>query len=65
LAVWMHGKKVAVQGAELYLGLMPIRRESCAVCHVERSEAQSRHLATNLACRSFGARFLRFGLRSK
>jgi len=35
-----------------------------AVCHVERSEAQSRHLASNIARRPFAARFLRaaFGL---
>ncbi|MHC4542075.1 MAG: hypothetical protein ACYS74_20190, partial [Planctomycetota bacterium] len=47
-----------------------------AFCHVERSAAQSRHLAANRACLSFAARFLHsgpfgcaqgrlFGLRSK
>jgi len=33
------------------------------VCHVERSEAQSRHLAANMACLPGAGRFLHYGLR--
>jgi len=59
-----HDRKAALADAGLHLGCTPIRSPSCAVDHVERSVAESRHLATNLAWRQFGARFLRaaFGL---
>jgi len=61
---WVDDEKVAVEGVWLHGGLTTLRRESDAVCHVERSAAESRHLASNMARRSFAARFLRaaFGL---
>jgi len=36
---------------------------NCTFCHVERSAAKSRHLAADMACLSFVARFLHYGLR--
>ena len=56
----VHDKKAAIEDPGLHSELPPISSKSCAVCHVERSEAESRHPATNLACRPFGAR-LPFG----
>ncbi len=46
-------------------GLRRSKEAACVAtaCHVERSEAQSRHLAANMACLPCAARFLHCGLR--